>query len=171
MFNPYKKTESKKWPLETLNILGTCQHIHKYAEEFYQYLTEVHHDNLEIARMWGLCAIDKCNHSDTFKMAYRLKGEGISDIALSAERATNILNKMKTIPKGNACTPPSVVDALRFAIKMEENLSRVHISHVVTFYSEQDTTLMVSTLQSSNNIIHMMTEEYLNLTILESESF
>jgi rubrerythrin len=171
MYNQVNKPAVTKWPKESLNILDTCQHIHKHAEEFYQYLAEIHHEHREIARMWSLIAIDKCNHSDTFKMVTRMKGEGVKDITVSAELATNILNKMKTIPKAKSNKPPSVLDALRFTVKLEENLNSVHFSRVVKFVSEQDTALMASSLKSSSSILHMMTEEYVNLAIMESDTF
>lgn len=155
----------KNWPLEKLKVLDICQHIHKSAEEFYQYLAEVHRPNREISKMWGLLAIDKCNHADTFKMANRLRGEGISEIYVTVEMATAILVKMKAIPKGTGNSPPALQDALSFAIKMEEKLNSVHFRHVVRFLNEQDMELMSSSLKSSNNIIHMMSEEYVNLTI------
>lgn len=164
-----KNPPAIKWPAEKLKTLDICQHIHKHAEDFYLYLAEVHQGHREIARMWGLFAIDKCNHSDTFKMVSRLKGEGIKEINVSSEMAANILSKVKSIPRRD--NPPSVLDALRFTIKMEENLASVHISHVVKFYREQDTSLMASSLQSSSSIIHAMTEEYLNLTVVHSEVF
>jgi len=121
--------------------------------------------------MWGLFAIDKCNQSDAFKMVSRLRGEGIKEINMSAEVAANILLKVKSIPRGEKRNPPSVLDALRFTIRMEENLTSVHFSHVVKFHSEQNTSLMASSLQSSNSIIHVMTEEYLNLTVLNADVF
>jgi hypothetical protein len=166
-----KKTISKKWQPEQLKVIDICQHIHKQAEAVYQNLAEMHQENREIARMWGLLAIDKCNHSDTFKMANRLKGEGISEINSSEDLATNLLIKMKSIPKGNRHNPPNILNALRFTVKMEERLKRVHFLHVVKFFNEQDTALMTSSLQSSSSILHMLTEEYLNLTVLESDSF
>jgi rubrerythrin len=165
MMSQPNRPGTSKWPPEMLNVLETCKHIHKYAEEFYQYLSEVHHEHRDIARMWGLLAIDKCNHSDTFMMAYRIKGDGISEISISPEIAAGILAKMKAIPKGDIYNPPSVVDALRFTVRMEENLSNVHFSKVVKFTSEQDSDLMSSSIKSSSYILHLMTEEYVNLTL------
>lgn len=171
MYNRSKKTVVKKLPPEMLKVLDICQQIHKHAEEFYLYLAGIHREHCEIARIWGLMAIDKCNHADTYNMANRLKGEGISEIRISPETATNILIKMKALPKGGNRNPPSVVDALRFTVKMEENLSRVHFLNVVKFLKEQDTALMASSLKSSSSILHIMTEEYLNLTVIEPDTF
>lgn len=167
MLDQLTKPALKNWPLEKLKVLDICQHIHKHAEGFYQYLAEVHQNHREIARMWGVLAVDKCNHSDTFKMANRLKGDGISEIYISADMATKILIKMKTIPKEDRHHPPSVVDALRFAIKMEDKLNSVHFRHVVKFFCEKDMALMTSSLKSNVSIVHMMTEEYVNLTMSE----
>jgi rubrerythrin len=156
---------------EMLRVLDVCHHIHKLAEEFYLYLANSHQGHRDIARMWGLLAIDKCNHSDTFKMAARIKGEGINEVAISMEKASNILNKMKSIPKNDAHTAPTVIEALGFTVKMEEHLSSVHFRQVAKFFNEADSILMTSSLRSSSSILHMMTEEYLNLTMLESDSF
>jgi hypothetical protein len=167
MIHQPRKPEVSAWPAEKLGVLDSCQRIHKLAEEFYQYLAEIHQDQRDIARMWGLLSIDKCNHSDAFKMLNRIKGVGISDINIPSETAATILNKMKTIPKGDNRKPPSVTDALRFTVKMEESLNSVHISQVIKFSSDQNTVLMASTLKSNSSILTMMTEEYLNLTVLD----
>jgi rubrerythrin len=166
-----KKNVVRKLPSEQLQLLDTCQQIHKHAEELYLYLARIHQEHRDIARMWGLLAIDKCNHSDTFKMANRLKGDGIREITIAPETAANILAKMKTVPKVESQNSPSVAAALNFTVKMEENLSSVHFQTGVKFISERDTALMVSSLKSNGSILHMLTEEYLNLTILESEAF
>lgn len=167
MIVPAVKPVQATWSFEKLRVLDLCQHIHKHAEELYQYLAEIHKDQGEIARIWGLLAVDKCNHSDTFKMASRMKGEGIKDIAVTPETATNILVKMKTILKGIKHKRPSVLDALSFAIKMEESLNSVHFRHVVTFVNEQDLEMITSPLRSNASVVHMITEEYVNMTLME----
>jgi rubrerythrin len=167
IMNQTQKPADTKLPSESLKALDICQYIHKHAEEFYQYLARIHGEDPEIARIWGLMAVDKCNHSDTFKMASRLKGEGISKIYISSEKATSILNKMKLILSRASQNPPSILEALRFSIKMEENLNCVNFCHVVKFINEQDMVLYTSQLKSSLRIAHMMIEEYVNLTILE----
>lgn len=156
---------------DALKILDMCQTIHKLAEEIYQNLAEVHCEDREAARMWGLFAIDKCNHSDTFKMAHRLKGGGIRRIHGSEEMVRGILIKMKSIPGINRTAPPTVVSALRFTVKMEELLSKVHFFHIVEFLDERDAALLTSKLQSSSSILHIMTEEYVNLTLPVDDSF
>ncbi len=171
MENYINKPSKKELTPEKLKALNTCRDIHKCAEEFYQYLAGIHHDNREIARIWSQLALDKCNHSDTFKMVDRLKGEGISEINISEELADNILANMKSILKGTTGNRPSILGALCFSVKMEEKLSSAHLSHVVEFNSDQDAALMLSPLKSTGNILHMLTEEYLNLTVLESETF
>jgi rubrerythrin len=166
MSNRTTKTAQKKWAPDKLKVLDICQHIHKHSEELYQYLAEIHRGHGEIARIWGLVAVDKCNHADTFKMASRLKGEGISEIYLSPDTAESILAKIKTVLKGFRRNPPSVLDALGFAVKMEENLNNVQFRHVVKLVNDQDVALMTSSLRSSGSVVHMLTEEYVNLTLL-----
>lgn len=171
MLNLPKKSTVYKWPQESLVVLDLCRNIHTCAEELYLYLADIHREQREIARMWGLLAIDKCNHSDVFNMASRLKGEGISEINCTDTLARNILAKLKSIPKDNRCTPPSIEAALKFMVKLEEYLADVHVFRVVKYISEQDMSLLMSTLKSSATILHMLTEEYINLTVFEADSF
>jgi rubrerythrin len=160
---------SKTWPLQKLKVLDICQQIHKHAEEVYQYLSALHQEDTAISRIFGELAVDKCNLSDAFKMASKLKGSGLSDICVSPEMASDQLNKMKSVLKWIQSNPVSVVHALRFAIRMEESLEPVHILNVVRFYYEQDMALMTSNLKKSSNNLHVMTEEYMNLTLFEQE--
>ena len=80
-------------------------------------------------------------------MAHRLKGGGIREINVSADVAAGILAAMKKIPMDDHRPPPAVLEALRFTVKMEENLLKVHFSNVVKFASEQDSALMASSLK------------------------
>jgi hypothetical protein len=171
MVNQLKNNMFKKLAVEKLQVLDICQHIFKFAEEFYLYLADIHSENTEIARMWSLLAIDKCNHSDTYKFATRLKGEGIKEVNVVPEKAAKILSKMKSIPKSERTKVPAIVDTLIFTIKMEETLNSVHFRQVVEFVCAQDGALMISSLKSSGSILHMMTEEYLSITAVESEGF
>lgn len=169
MNNHHKKQADKYfWPPERLALLDICRHIYKHAEEYYLYLSDIHREHRDIAKLWGLLAIDKCNHSDTFKMACRLKGDGISDIRVHEEAASRLLARMKSIPRDRSVYLPSVEHSLQFSVKMEESLSRVHFSKVVRFHSDRDSQLMASSIRSSSSILHMITEEYVNLTLFTS---
>ena len=166
MKKPSPSNIPQRLALEKLKVLDVCQQIFKLAEGVYQYLIDIHREEPEVARMWGLLAIDKCNHAETFKMAVRLKGEGIAEVHVTAGDAAQILERMKAVPTGNSANPPpSAVEALRFALRMEERLNHVHFRHVVTYHNEPDLHLMISTLRSGSTIIHMLTEEYVNLAL------
>jgi hypothetical protein len=166
MKKPSPSNIPQRLALEKLKVLDVCQQIFKLAEGVYQYLIDIHREEPEVARMWGLLAIDKCNHAETFKMAVRLKGEGIAEVNVTAGDAAQILERMKAVPTWNSANPtPSAVEALRFALRMEERLNHVHFRHVFTYHNEPDLHLMISTLRSGSTIIHMLTEEYVNLAL------
>ena len=165
MVSDKKSTPVKSWPLELLKTLDICQEIHIYAEEIYLHLSALHHEDREISRIFGELAVDKCNLSDAFKMASRLKGSGLSRICITPEAATELLDKMKTLLQWINSNPVSAVHALRFAIRMEESLEKIHILNAVTFDHDQDRELMTANLKKSSGNLHLMTEEYLNLTL------
>jgi hypothetical protein len=151
---------SKSWSSQDLKVFDVCHHIHKHAEDVYMYLASMHTEHRELGKTWGLLAIDKYNHSQAYKLAERIKGQGIGEIHLSEAEATNILNKMKTIPtNANSNTPPlSTENALRFVAQMEDILSKVHFSNVATFQDQQDAILLTTTLISTNKIQKMISE-------------
>jgi hypothetical protein len=161
--------QQKNWPLEKLKVLDICQQVHKQAEEIYLYLSGQHQEERVFARIFGELAIDKCNHSDAFKMASKLRGGGLSDIRLPAEAATARLNKLRVLHKWVLGNPMTVAQTFRFSIKMEESLEEVHILKVVTFFQEQDMALLTSTLKTSGSTLQMVTEEYMNLTLFEQD--
>ena len=151
--------------LEGLATLDTCYDIFKCAENVYQYLASVHTSHTEIARMWGELAVDKCNHADTFRMAARLKGQGVRKIHDSAGTVQKTLVTMKSISLERSGQIPTVESALRFSLKMEELLAQVHFHVIVEFNNQQDGRLLTSSLQPSNSLLHMLTEEYVNATM------
>jgi hypothetical protein len=161
---------SKVWSLQKLRVLDICQQIHKHAEDIYLHLSTIHRTDSAISRIFGELAVDKCNLSDAFKMASKLKGSGLSDICITPEMASEQSNKIKALLKWIQSNPVSVVHALRFAIRMEESLEKMHILNVVRFHYEQDMALMTSNLKKSSGNLHMMTEEYMNLTLFEQDA-
>ena len=170
MVSDKKSKTATIWPPEKLKILDICQEIHIYAEEIYLCLSALHHENRAISRIFGELAVDKCNLSDAFKMASKLKGSGLSEICVSTGTATELLDKMKTLFQWIKKNPVSVIHALRFAIRMEESLEKMHILNVVTFRHEQERELMTANLKKSGSNLHLMTEEYMNLTLFEQNS-
>jgi hypothetical protein len=101
MKKPSPSIIPQRLALEKLKVLDVCQQIFKLAGGVYQYLSDIHREEPDVARMWGLLAIDKCNHAETFKMAVRLKGEGIAEVSVTAGDAAQILERMKAVPTGN----------------------------------------------------------------------
>ncbi len=165
------KLNQKSCFQEQSALLDVCHDIYKGAEAIYQYLADAHKAQSEVARMWGVLAVDKCNHADTFRMAFRLKGQGISKIHDSGGKAHSIHAKIKTIHLEHGDSPPSVETSLRFALKLEDMLAQIHFLNIVEFTNEQDKRLLTSSLKTSGGILHMLTEEYINLTMKASDIF
>ncbi len=158
---------SRTFPLEKLKLLDLCHHIHKQAEELYLALSHQHQENREIARLWGELAVDKCNHADAFKMAVKLKGAGLHEINGTLDAAVRFLEKMKQAVKAAKQTPLTVTDSLKFTITMEERLEKFHLLYVVTFYRAQDRDLRTSSLKKCSEIVQIITEHYVNMTLLD----
>jgi len=158
---------TRAFQLDQIKLLDLCHHIHKHAEELYLTLSSQQQDNRIVARLWGELAIDKCNHADAFKMAGRLKGTVLREIKGTPDAAVRFLEKMKHVGKVAKNNPLAITDALKFALKMEEGLEKFHILQVVTFYREKDLNLLTSSLKKSNEIAQIITEKYVNMTLLD----
>jgi hypothetical protein len=148
------------WSKNEMRVIDICHQIHKHAEDFYSYLASIHQEHREIGRMWGLLSIDKCKQSQTFKFVEKLKGLGVSEIRLTETAATNILNKIKSLPisDDNKIHSQPIDSTLRFVAKMEESLSEVHFDNVVKYKDNQYAILMISSLKPCKKIQTMLNE-------------
>jgi rubrerythrin len=141
---------------DRLRIMDICCQIEEHCSELYQFFAQIHSDDREVARIWCLTAVDEDNHVNLFKMASRLKGEGIIDLFVTVEMATEMLNNIKTLLKNVRNKPPSKLTALRFTIKMEKNLSQIHLGYIANFSNDHIKNLFSSTLKRNQERIRQL---------------
>ena len=149
-------TEHSRASYEQLKVLDICCQIEEHCSELYQYFAEIHHEDRDVALIWSLTAVDEDNHVRLFQMASRLKGEGIIELFITAKSAMEMLNNMKTLLKNVHNKPPSIITALRFTIRMEKNLSQIHLGHIAHFSDEHTKRLFSSTLKRNQERINQL---------------
>jgi hypothetical protein len=153
---------------ERWKIMDICCHIEGHCSELYQYFAELFNEDREIARIWCLTAVDEDNYVNLFKMASRLKSEGINELFFTIEEATEMLLNIKTLLYNVRNKPPSKLSALRFTIRMEKNLSKIHLAYMANFADERIKQLFSSTINYNQKRIKQL-EKHLNDIITEAK--
>ncbi len=108
-------------------ILGACQMIENLCARLYSELARAHAADHEAHFVWNKTAEEELNHAQQIAMALRLtQGKGL-DPNVDLRRAHATISMLRSSLNDARARPPSVVDALRMAVSLEEHLSRFHL--------------------------------------------
>ena len=123
--------------VDTMVVLGKCAEIELKSMELYDLYADCFEHDLDVARMWRRVAREEENHANQFRLAVRMKDGAIGGVIVDPGRVEDTLRVVQSIIDGVKQCPPSLEDALRSAIKLEEQLSGLHVDCVVNFENEQ----------------------------------
>jgi rubrerythrin len=142
--------KSVKLPVEDLGVLDRCALVEIKCAELYRNFERIHGDVPELAKLWNKTALEEDNHAEQFKFACKLKGTGMVGIKTDRSRISTILQKLETYLDTVKQSNPSPIEALQFAIHLEEVLSEYHMSSVVTFADNELARLFTSMMNNDN---------------------
>jgi rubrerythrin len=129
----------------------------------YRYFADLYADQPEISALWAKTACEEDSHADQFRMAYRLRGNGMESLKLDDTRAKALLAKMHSVYKHVQESPPALKDAFQFAIKMEHSLSAFHMDSIATFTDKSLEQLFASMRKCDQQHIEMLEQAYRSL--------
>jgi rubrerythrin len=137
--------------MDVLRILEICRDIELYAAELYQYYGEIFSDNREIAKLWQKTALEEENHASQFILAISLRKQGIVQaVSLDLGTAEAILHELKALYGAVRKTRPTITEALRTAIKLEQNLAEYHLSTLALFQEESHKKLFEAMMKNDH---------------------
>jgi rubrerythrin len=126
----------------------------------YRYFAEIYADTPHASALWAKTACEEDSHADQFRMAYRLRGNGMESLRLDLSRAKALLAKMQSVYKHVQDSPPSLKDAFQFAIKMEYSLAEYHMDSIGKFSDKNMEQLFVSMRRCDQQHIQMLEQAY-----------
>lgn len=153
-------TDFKKLQVRDLNVLLICAEIENECAGIYWYFSGLFGHDERIAALWHKTAREEENHCSQFKLAQRLQGAGMSSVNMDADKAAHILGRLKSINESVRNSPPSLHDALRLAIDMEERLSEFHASELIEYSDEKLCELFVIMKECDREHTELLKSEY-----------
>jgi rubrerythrin len=147
---------------KTIRVLEICRDVELANAELYKYFAEIFNSQQELAELWRKTAREEENHALQFVLAINLCGEEMIDsLAVDDSVAKNMLHIVKSLSDEARKNKTSMLDALRTAIKLEENLATFHMTTAVNFVAESHKKLFAAMMKADKNHLADLREFYM----------
>jgi rubrerythrin len=138
--------------MDIVRILEVCRDVELYCAEIYSYYAGAYEGKPELAKMWGRTAAEEETHANQFVLAIKLRKQGvISAVNIDQYVAENTLHLVKSIYENVRSSTPSMEDALRSSIKLEEKLAEFHLTYMANFPDENMRKLFTAMMKADNH--------------------
>ena len=128
-----EKKAAVKLPLDQMGFLSLCAGLELKLAEVYHYFEELFAEDIPFSLLWNKTAREEENHAQQFNLGVRLKGVGMKCLNGDVSQAIVFLRKAETYLENTIGSHPSKEEALTIAIKLEEQLTALHMSRIVVF--------------------------------------
>ncbi|MHB8058254.1 MAG: ferritin family protein [Desulfuromonadaceae bacterium] len=145
-------------------LLEKCREIELLCKELYDYFAELYSDDNNAVHLWRKTAMEEQNHADQFTLALKLRKDLPCTVLTDSARVESILSQLRIVIAKVKAEPPSLVDALNSAIKLEKHLSEFHIDCVASFENESYRKMFNAMMSSDNEHIESLQDQYNKLT-------
>jgi rubrerythrin len=147
--------------VDIVRIMELCRDIEMYNAELYKFYAEIFSADEEISKLWSKTALEEESHMNQIVMAIGMREQWhVASVKVDIFRAENTLRMVKSIYDGVRLNRPSLIDALRSAIKLEHNLDTFHMSNVATFKDGNLNELFKSLMNADREHIGMLESLY-----------
>jgi rubrerythrin len=155
--------EDVKLSISDTQILDICCKIEETCADLYRYFSKIYADAPQISALWEKTAKEEDSHAEHFRLASRLQGYGIQTLKTDRNKATTILTKIQSIYENVQKSPPTLKDALLFAIKLELNISEYHMDTLAAFEDKNLERLFTSMMKNDKEHVPMLEKVYKEL--------
>ena len=114
-------------------LLEKCRRIELLSKDLYTRFAETYLDSPEAVYLWRKTATEEENHAEQFTLALKLKKGLQLHSTISLDTADKLIDRLVNVIDGLPAKSLSLIDALEFAIKLEQYLVKFHISCIATF--------------------------------------
>lgn len=114
-------------------LLEKCRTIELLNMDLYNRFAETYHDIPEAEYLWRKTAREEENHAEQFSLALKLKKGLQMHSTIALDTADKLILRLQNIIAGLPTKSLSLLEALEFALKLEQYLVKFHISCVATF--------------------------------------
>lgn len=114
-------------------LLEKCREIELLNKDLYTRFAETYRESPEAVYLWRKTATEEENHAEQFTLALKLKKGLQLHSTITLDTADKLIARLTNVIDGLPTKSLSLIDALEFAIKLEQYLVKFHISCVATF--------------------------------------
>ena len=148
--------DKKKLKLSDVNILQICCKLEETCAEMYHYFAQLYVESPDARELWTKTAQEEESHAEQFRLAYRLHGSGMKALKIDEVSAQKLLTNIQSIFELVKKFPPTLKDALRYAIRMENSMAEYHMNTIVEFEDENLARLFTSMIKNDQEHIQML---------------
>ena len=152
--------DKKKLKLSDVNILQICCKLEETCAEMYRYFAQLYVESPDAGELWTKTAQEEESHAEQFRLAFRLHGSGMKALKIDEVSAQKLLTNIQSIFELVKKFPPTLKDALRYAIRMEDSLAVYHMNTIVEFEDENLSRLFTSMMNNDQEHVQMLERAY-----------
>jgi rubrerythrin len=144
-----------------VRILELCRDIELNIAEIYLFFSAIFSENAEITALWLKTYNEEINHSNQFMLAINMRKENIIEgVNIDLYTAQSVLKMVQSIYDSVRKNRPTVADALRSAIKLEEKLADLHMQTVSKFTDDSFKSMFTAMMLADQNHVESLREAY-----------
>lgn len=138
--------------MEAGKILEICRDIELVNAELYRYFAEIFKGHAEMAALWHKTADEEANHARQFVLAIKMRRDVMVDsLAIDGGKAQETLKIVNAYYASVQKTPPTMLDALAAAIKIEKGLASFHMTTAVNFTEARHKKLFTAMMEADRD--------------------
>jgi len=128
-----KEGKTPQLPLREIHLLEECCAIEEKCADIYRHFGKIFSDSHDISALWNKVASEEGHHANLFRMAINTIKPGKSDKVPCSKNIKDIMRALELIHQDVETDRPSLADAFRLALKIENSLAEFHINSVLKF--------------------------------------
>jgi rubrerythrin len=149
--------------LQVIRILEASRDVELHLAELYRLFSELFSTDKLVSQLWIKTCQEEENHASQFVLAINLRKEMIVEsVNMDLSHAENALALVKSVYEGVRENPPTVLDALRLAVKLEVKLSEFHMQTIANFTDGSMKNVFTAMMKADQKHIEALEEAYNN---------
>lgn len=117
-------------------LLEKCRTIELLNQELYTRFAETYADIPEAVYLWRKTAVEEENHAEQFTLALKMRKCLQMQSTITLDTADKLIARLRNVIERLPSNRLSLIEALEFAIKLEQYLVKFHLSCVASFKDE-----------------------------------
>jgi rubrerythrin len=146
-------------PAGTRAVLEACLGIEVECGRLYGLFALAHTHDPKIQALWRKTAKEEANHADQVRLALKLDGS-IDGTHVALEDARAMLDEMKRLVATVRRQVPTVPEALKLAIELEQKLDAFHLAQAAAFASGSQRSLFEAMMRSDDHHVAQLEAAY-----------